>query len=139
MAGQAKDIKERVLWVIQSNENQRGGGGTDLRIVEWVIDGKPTKPALEKREWYNSDQDGRKLGKAKGMTSGDLYTIIKNIKAIAKMLGVKPEHLDEVLQLALYQDDKTKPTEAKSSSTSETKNSPAPEPATVGAVPDIQF
>jgi len=80
---QQKDIREKVLWVIQSTENQKGGGGTDLRVLQWLIDGKPSKPALEKRDWYLTEGGDRKLGKAKGMTAGDLYLIIKNIKAIA--------------------------------------------------------
>ncbi len=132
---QAKDIREKVLWVIQSQENQKGGGGTDLRVIQWIIEGKPTKPALEKRDWFLSDDGDRKLGKAKGMTAGDLYLIIKNLKAIARLLEIKPEHLDEALQLAMYQDEPP----AKSSTKPAGPSIP-PEPVAAGSkAPDVKF
>ncbi len=136
---QAKDIQERVLWVIQSQENQKGGGGTDLRVIQWVVDGKAGRPMLEKRDWFVSEEGDRKAGKAKGMTAGDLYLIIKNIKAIANLLEVKPQHLDEALQLAMFQED-VKPGKAKS----DTK-APEPfpqiqsEPVTTGSPPSVHF
>ncbi len=105
---QAKDIREDVLWVIQEQQNEKSGGGTDLRIIRWIVDGKPGKPMLEKRDWYLSEDGDRKAGKAKGMTAGDFYLIVKNLRVIAAQLLVKPEHLDEALQLAIFQEDAAK-------------------------------
>ncbi len=140
---QQKDIREKVLWVIQSNENQKGGGGTDLRVIQWVIDGKPSKPMLEKRDWYLTEEGDRKAGKAKGMAAGDLYLIIKNIKAIAKLLEVKPQHLDEALQLAMFQDDVEKgKAKADTKVPDDFRQAPAGarEPVTAGTgIPDQQF
>lgn len=145
-----KDIQEKVLWVIQSSENQKGGG-TDLRVIQWVIDGKPGRPMLEKRDWYNTAEGDRKAGKAKGMGAGDLYLIIKNIKQIARLLEVKPAHLDEAWQLAMMQDDKPatasaqKP-ESASSIAPKKENRSSPEDAfrqaekiAAGAAPDVKF
>jgi hypothetical protein len=149
---QTKDIKEKILWVIQSTENQKGGGGTDLRVIQWIIDGKPSKPALEKRDWYQDEQGDRKLGKAKGMTAGDFYLIIKNLRAIAKLLEVKQNHLDEALQLMDFQEPPAsapKPSSASSTpkgpATSTAadeafRQAPPPEPvAASGKVPEIKF
>jgi hypothetical protein len=152
---QAKDIKEKVLWVIQSSENQKGGGGTDLRIIQWIVDGKPGRPMLEKRDWFLDYQGDRKAGKAKGMTAGDLYQVIKNLRAIAKLLEVKQNHLDEALQMMDFTEAPKSGTSAtagasasrpSSSTTKKTQPSTSsPEdtfrqaPAMAGSVPDQQF
>lgn len=139
---QAKDIKEKVLWVIQSQENQKQGGGTDLRIIQWVIDGKPSRAMLEKRDWYLDENGDRKIGKAKGMVAGDLYLIITNLKAIAKLLEVKPEHLAEAMDLAMFKDDKPTSSAAQGSapqSVTTSKPEPAMAAASNGSPPDIDF
>ena len=102
----SKDIKEKVLWIIESKTNEKSGGGTDLRVVQWIIDGKPTKPGLEKRDWFLDPDGNRKIGKAKAFTASDLAKVLTNIKKIARLLEMKPDHLDEALQLAMYQDDR---------------------------------
>src|SRR6267142_2023961 len=132
-AKQAKDIQEKILWVIDSRVNERQGGGTDLRVVQWIIDGKPTKPGLEKREWFN-DQDGnRKIGKAKALTSFDLAKVITNIKKVARFLEMKADHLDEALQLAMYQDDLPDAPAGKPPAAM------GQEPAAAGAIPAEKF
>jgi len=132
-AKQAKDIQEKILWVIDSRVNERQGGGTDLRVVQWIIDGKPTKPGLEKREWFN-DQDGnRKIGKAKALTSFDLAKVITNIKKVARFLEMKADHLDEALQLAMYQDDRPDAPAGKPPAAM------GQEPAAAGAIPAEKF
>jgi hypothetical protein len=105
---QAKDIKEKVLWVIDSKENEKQGGGSDLRVIQWIIDGKPTKPGLEKRDWYLDDEGNRKNGKAKAFNSYDLVKVITNLKRIASLMEMKIDHLDEALQLAQSQADPSK-------------------------------
>lgn len=130
-----KDIKEKVLWVIDSKLNERQGGGTDLRVVQWIIDGKPTKPGLEKREWFLDQDDNRKIGKAKAMTSFDLAKIITNIKKIARLLEMKAEHLDEALQLAMYQDEKSDKPGAPPASIQDPVTTGAPH----GTIPDLEF
>lgn len=136
---QAKDIREDILWVIQEQINEKSGGGTDLRVIRWIIDGKPIKPALEKRDWFLSPEGDRKLGKAKGMGAGDLYLIIKNIKAIAKLLEIKPQHLDEALQIAMFQDEKPSSEAKTQAPPSSMSSNPNPGTAAVGATPDINF
>lgn len=138
-----KDIKEKVLWVIDSKTNERSGGGTDLRVVQWIVDGKPTKPGLEKREWFEDRDSGeRKVGKAKAMTSFDLAKVITNIKKIAKLLQMPADHLDEALQLAMYQDEKPGAPAGKPPASMGSEDSiPGPSSTTIlpGAVPEEQF
>lgn len=125
MAAPTKDIKDDVLWIVAQSENTNGRGGTELRIVRWVADGKPGRPMLEKRDWFLTEQDDRRAGKAKGMTETDLYLVVKNIREIARLLEVKPQYLDEALQLAM----KEAPPKTSAEST----------PASVGAPPDVKF
>lgn len=145
------DIKEKVLWVIESRKSEKSSGGTDLRIVQWIIDGKPQKAMLEKRDWYlDADSGDRKIGKAKGMNAFDLAKILVNVKRIARLVDLNPDRLDEALQLAMFQKE-TPESDPPSSSPSGTKgtssagSTPAPqpstkpEPAATGAVPDLDF
>jgi hypothetical protein len=138
MAREAKDIKEKVLWVIESRANEKSGGGTDLRVVQWLVNGKPTKPGLEKREWYNDQEGDRKLGKAKAFNSYDLAAIILNIKKIAKLVELNADKLDEALQLAMYQDENATASAPKPSSASSTRK-PSSEPVASGAPPAQSF
>jgi hypothetical protein len=73
----AKVFEEKVLKVIAESTNDRGGG-TVLRVMSWVVDGKVGKPQIDKRDWWQTEDGDRRIGKAKGLTGFDLLTILKN-------------------------------------------------------------
>jgi len=143
----SKDIKEKVLWIIDSKQNEKSGGGTDLRVIQWIIDGKPNKPMLEKRDWYLDENGDRKIGKAKGMTAFDLVKVITNLPKICRLLEMKSDALDEALQLAMMQNQnpnlEPRPASATPPKTSSASSTPKPqsqpEPAMAGAPPEIEF
>src|SRR6267154_5080875 len=98
-----KVFKEKVLWLMSSIKNEKTGGGTDLRVMQWVVDGKDMKPCLEKRDFFLGAQGDRQAGKCKGFTVGDLYEILRNLRKIAGLMEMKPEQLDQALQLGISQ------------------------------------
>lgn len=69
-----KDIKENVKLVLSEKEGKKGK--TVIRIVEWIIDGLPTKPKIEKRD-FGLKADGTYFtGKAKGFDKEDIELVI---------------------------------------------------------------
>jgi hypothetical protein len=80
-----KDIKMEVLKVLDEHESRNGV--VKVQVVRW---GK-YKPVLEKREFWNDendpDQPGKeKPGKAKGFTIEDLEKIEENMEELKKLL-----------------------------------------------------
>ncbi|QOR55562.1 MAG: hypothetical protein UMS36scaffold28_52 [Phage 59_13] len=137
------EIESEVLWVISSRESERGGTGTELRVVRWIIDGKPAKPLLEKRDWFASQDGEIKPGKARGLNSFDLAKIVMNVRKIAHLMEMKDDHLDEALQLAnqpwMEKAPEKKPA-AKPQPSAKASAKPAdPEPQPEGTAPETTF
>lgn len=81
-----------VIKTWQSSSSQDGSKKTEIRSVEWKKDGKGYK-LFEKREFYNDEQYGWKMGKAKGFNLKDVEFCAANMPAIMASLGSKlPEH-----------------------------------------------
>lgn len=88
-----KDIQCNVLDTIHRAESDRGDGGSQIRIVEWVVNGKKMQPQIEKREFFM--RDGKEMmGKAKGFNKTDLWHLVINLRRIQK-------HIDFPLDKAL--------------------------------------
>ena len=59
------DIKEQLIQTIRTTE--KGSTTTHLRVVDWIVDGRPTGHKLEKRQFYKT-REGRVLtGKNVGL------------------------------------------------------------------------
>lgn len=76
-----KDFKEKVLGVIHDEEGE--SGGTQIRILKWVIDGKESQTYLEKRQYRIQPDKSKYFNKAKGFTKRDLNILAENWDAIA--------------------------------------------------------
>lgn len=98
---QKRDIKSEVLWVLNSWESPDGKRGNELRVVRWIVEGKPGKPVVEKRDWFMEPGGEVMPGKARGLSALDLAKVLTNIRRIAKLTEMKDDHLDEALQLAM--------------------------------------
>lgn len=90
------DIKEDVLLVLKRDEYKRGGA-SELRIVRWIIDGKTGQPFLERREKWQTEDGFQKMGKAKGLSAGDFWTILERAEEIGRIMGVPANKVQEAV------------------------------------------
>jgi|WetSurMetagenome_2_1015567.scaffolds.fasta_scaffold1180781_1 hypothetical protein len=79
--GEAKNIECEIVKVIHEETYERGGG-YQIRVVRWIIDGKRHKPSFEKRETWVDDSGQTRSGKAKGFSAKDLGIMFKNMPDI---------------------------------------------------------
>lgn len=100
MAREAKSIECKVLEVLHEQTYERGGG-YQLRLVSWVVDGKEYKPSFEKREVWVDDSGHSKSGKAKGFSEFDVRQFIKHLPRICQIMGIPPAILAEELQASI--------------------------------------
>ncbi len=84
MQKEKKDIKEDVKLVLSEKENKKGK--TVIRVVEWVIDGTPTKPKIEKRDFGLKEDGTWYTGKAKGFDKEDIELIISQWEEVKLFL-----------------------------------------------------
>jgi hypothetical protein len=87
MEKQAKTFEEKVYHIIAETSNDKGGG-TFLRVMSWVVDGKVTKPVIEKREYWMTEDGLRRVGKAKGITAMDFLAILRDLSAVSEYLQI---------------------------------------------------
>ena len=76
MPREKADIRCNVIRVIKEEIDQRGGKH-QLRLVDWIVDGKATGVKLERRDFWESENGEEKLGKAKGLSYNDLSKIFE--------------------------------------------------------------
>lgn len=93
-----KKFEEKVLLTISESTSERGGG-TTLRVMCWVVDGKEMKPCIDKREWWMTEDDERRIGKAKGLSKFDLLEILRNIDKIARLMEIPASDIEACLTL----------------------------------------
>lgn len=88
-----KNIECIVLKVWTKSENQERGARSELRTVDWVINGKHYIKT-EFREFFVSQDSGEwKMGKAKGFSHENLMLLEKNWPELMRLHGSKlPEH-----------------------------------------------
>lgn len=81
---------KEIIWINIKNLyslNYEKGGGFDLRVGCWQVDGRKGEPVLEKRDWWES-KDGQKMaGKPKGLTKNDLFRIFDAASELSKLMG----------------------------------------------------
>jgi len=89
------DVDCRVEKVYLNNENKRGG--SELRLVTWIINGKPRHPRLERRVYFYKGEEMTKwIGKAKGFDLTDMKLIRENMDdIIARMEKIEHGKKDE--------------------------------------------
>ena len=78
-----KEITCDVLKVL--NESEARGNKVRLQIVSW----NKRSPQLEKREYYQKEDEEEKMGKAKGMNLDDLSIIWDKADDIEKIMDQK--------------------------------------------------
>ena len=100
MRGQKRDatIETNVIKVFeeQSTSYDRGGG-SELRIIAWIVNGSEKSPQLERREWWMSEDGTRRPGKAKGFSVNDFEFILKNREAIGQFMGMPARFVKEAI------------------------------------------
>jgi len=96
--GQPADIQTKVIKVFddQSVEFDRGGG-SELRVIAWIVNGSEKAPQLERREWWMTEDGTRRPGKAKGLTVQDFAFVVKNAREIAQAMGMPAKLIEEAL------------------------------------------
>lgn len=80
-----KSFKEKVIKVLLRDENT--DSISELRIASWIVNGKETKPKLERRDKYISSEGEEKPGKAKGLSITDISFVLKNGPMILNFMG----------------------------------------------------
>lgn len=93
-----KTFEEKVLKVIAEATNDRGGG-TVMRVMSWIVDGKVGKPQIDKRDWWQDENGQRRIGKAKGITAFDLLTILRNLTEVAQALQIPAQDIELALNV----------------------------------------
>jgi hypothetical protein len=93
MAKQEKTFEEKTHHIIAETSNEKGGG-TILKVMSWVVDGKEMKPCIEKRDYWNTEQGERRVGKAKGLTGFDFLTLLRKRYVIAQHLQIAKTDID---------------------------------------------
>jgi len=83
--GEAKSIECEIVKLIHEETYERGGG-YQLRVVRWVIDGKRHKPSFEKRETWVDDSGNVRSGKAKGFNTKDIDIFFKALPEICQAM-----------------------------------------------------
>lgn len=101
---EAKVFEWEDVDIIYKAESDKGDGGTILRVGYWKVDGKSTRPVVEKRDYWNEEGGGYKVGKAKGLNGQDLLKILQKKNIVFPALG---QPMKEV-ELAYAYDDAPK-------------------------------
>lgn len=84
-----KKIECIVLKVWAKNESQERGSKSELRTVDWVINGKHYVKT-EFREFFVSQDSGEwKMGKAKGLSYDNFVMLEKNWPELMRLHGSK--------------------------------------------------
>ena len=66
------NIEAVELITIAVGKEDDKGRSWRLRLVQWVVDGKPKSPKLERRNFFKGNQGDQMTGKADGFTLQDL-------------------------------------------------------------------
>lgn len=103
MANNTKKIESKTLLVLNEGKNDEHGKGIELRVVEWIVEGKHY-PQLEKREFFKDDEGNWKMGKAKGMNDQDFIVVIKNWNKICTLMKIDPPFLANVFNSVSFDD-----------------------------------
>ena len=92
--GKPKDFKERVYKVFKHDEYKTGG--SELRVMAWIMDGKELPARLERRDYYITENGERRNGKCKGFTYEDVSFVMQNGDEIQNiMVGIKDQPKQE--------------------------------------------
>lgn len=62
--------------------NEYKTGGSEVRLISWFVDGKPTPVRLERRDYFLDQEGSRRNAKCKGFTSADLSWIYQHYNEI---------------------------------------------------------
>ena len=73
--------------VKELQESPAGGGVNRLRIVRWIVDGRPGAPQLEKRNFFMTQSGEERAGKLKGLTKADLAYVVERWGELQGLLG----------------------------------------------------
>lgn len=111
---QAKTFEEKVWYVIEETQNDKGGG-TVLRVMSWIVDGKMQKPQIDKRDFWMTEDNEKRVGKAKGLTGFDFLNLLRKRYVIAEHLKLPKQDVDIAVEMETVAE--------------------KPEPATAGAPP----
>lgn len=93
------NIETRIIRVFeeQSMEFDKGGG-SELRVIAWIVNGSEKAPQLERREWWRGEDGSKRSGKAKGLSASDFTFILENRKEIGQHLGIPARIVDTAVQ-----------------------------------------
>lgn len=91
MVNQKKEFQERIYKVYSEQEYK--SGGSQLRLMAWIVDGKEMPARLERRDYYLDGEGNKKNGKVKGLTYEDISLILQHGAEIQNlMVGIKEQH-----------------------------------------------
>lgn len=86
-------------------EDQYKAGTSELRLISWVVNGKPMPPRLERRDFFYGTDGSKKTAKCKGLTYEDITFIVDNAREIQNlMVGIKDDTVKEEKQKTMAMD-----------------------------------
>lgn len=86
------NLERRVVIELLRVENKRGY--VQIAVVDWV--GEKSYRLLEKREFFNVDGGGAKMGKAKGFNRSEFALLLGKARLIADSLNQTPPPRENV-------------------------------------------
>lgn len=81
------DIQWKPIKTLYAYKNEERGGGYELRLGRWVVNGREGQPVLERRDWWENNQGQRMQGKQKGLDKGDLYRVFSAAAELSQIMG----------------------------------------------------
>lgn len=84
-------IEAKVYKVYLSNEFKTGG--SELRLIAWIVNGKEMPARLERRDFFVKADGERRSGKAKGFSVDDIRFVLDNQKEILETMQLISQSL----------------------------------------------
>lgn len=79
------EIQWKHIKTLYAQESDRGGG-YELRVGCWVVNGREGQPVLERRDWWANNQGQKMQGKQKGLNRSDLYRIFSMAGELCRLM-----------------------------------------------------
>ena len=81
------DIEEKIIKVLRQNQSDDESVKSELRILNWIVDGKVTPVKLERRDFWKDKEGVWKPGKCRGLSDSDVIFILEHGVEIGRYMG----------------------------------------------------
>lgn len=76
--------------------DQYKSGGSEVRLVSWIVNGKANQVRLERRDYFLKGEEGFKIsGKAKGFNLKDVQFILAHPEILDEMMAINKQQFEK--------------------------------------------